>query len=57
VTVLRAMAEQASGERRIDLLKRACETAEQAGFRPELARARTALAGVKLTHPRARVTT
>jgi tetratricopeptide (TPR) repeat protein len=38
VIVLRAMAEQASGEGRIALLKRACETAEQAGFRPEVSR-------------------
>jgi pimeloyl-ACP methyl ester carboxylesterase/DNA-binding SARP family transcriptional activator len=43
VTVLRAMAEQASGEQRIALLKQACETAEQAKFRPEMARARFAL--------------
>jgi hypothetical protein len=43
VTVLRAMAGQAGGERRIELLARALETAEQAGFRPEAARARRAL--------------
>jgi predicted ATPase/pimeloyl-ACP methyl ester carboxylesterase/DNA-binding SARP family transcriptional activator len=43
VTVLRAMAERASGEQRIALLNQACETAEQAKFRPEMARARFAL--------------
>jgi len=37
------MAEQASGEPRIALIRGACEAAEQAGFRPELARARFAL--------------
>jgi hypothetical protein len=43
VIVLSAMAEQASGEPRIALIRGACEAVEQAGFRPELARARFAL--------------
>jgi predicted ATPase/pimeloyl-ACP methyl ester carboxylesterase/DNA-binding SARP family transcriptional activator len=43
VTVLRAMAEQAGGDRRSELLTRALEIAEQAGFRPEANRARLAL--------------
>jgi pimeloyl-ACP methyl ester carboxylesterase/DNA-binding SARP family transcriptional activator len=43
VTVLRAMAEQASGDRRTELFTRALEIAEQAGLRPEADRARHAL--------------
>jgi hypothetical protein len=45
VTVLRAMAEQASGDRRTELFTRALEVAENAGLRPEADRARRALAG------------
>jgi pimeloyl-ACP methyl ester carboxylesterase len=55
--VLRAMAEQATGDARIDLLERACDTAEQSGLRPEAARARAALADAKPARAPARVTT
>jgi hypothetical protein len=57
VTVLRAMAEQATGDKRIDLLDRARDTAEQAGLRPEAARARAALADAGAAQVPARVTT
>jgi pimeloyl-ACP methyl ester carboxylesterase/DNA-binding SARP family transcriptional activator len=43
VTVLRAMAEQASGDRRTELFTRALEVADKAGLRPEADRARRAL--------------
>jgi pimeloyl-ACP methyl ester carboxylesterase/DNA-binding SARP family transcriptional activator/class 3 adenylate cyclase len=51
VTVLRAMAEQASGDRRTELFTRALEVAGNAGLRPEADRARRALEGA-LERPR-----
>ena len=56
VIVLSAMAEGASGDRRIALLRSARDTAEQAGYRPEAARATAALEGAKPSLARARVT-
>jgi pimeloyl-ACP methyl ester carboxylesterase/DNA-binding SARP family transcriptional activator/class 3 adenylate cyclase len=64
IIVLRAMADQATGEHKLDLLRRACEIAEQAGYRPEAARVRLALdlatpesSSVEAVRGEARVTT